>query len=155
MARWSDGISGLLGLVTRHSPSRIHLIYLLIAYRAPAVDVVQSIIFEQSAGLEAGYFGLFAKFGQPPGWRYGEWDFRPEWDYFSERNEDIEVKFDASQPAWQQGICNNTPNLASRNMQGGLPHFSSQAAHGRDTRQLICSDWALCVSRSVVCWSER
>lgn len=71
MARWSDGISGLLGLVTRHSPSRIHLIYLLIAYRAPAVDVVQSIIFEQSAGLEAGYFGLFAKFGQPPGWRYG------------------------------------------------------------------------------------
>ena len=56
------------------------------------------------AGLKAGYFGLFAKYGQPPGWRYGEWDFRPEWDYFSERNKDIEVKFDASQPAWQLGV---------------------------------------------------
>ena len=55
--------------------------------------------------MEAGYFGLFAKYGQPPGWRYGEWDFRPEWDYFSERNKDIEVKFDASQPAWQLGVC--------------------------------------------------
>ena len=62
------------------------------------------------AGLEAGYFNLFAKYGQPPGWRYGEWDFRPEWDYFSERNKDIEVKFDASQPAWQLGM--HWPRLA-------------------------------------------
>lgn len=32
-----------------------------------------------ASGEMAGYFGVFAKFGQPPGWRYGEWDFRPEW----------------------------------------------------------------------------
>ncbi len=88
---------------------------------APAAEVVLSVTFKTCAGLEAGYFGLFAKFGQPPGWRYGEWDFRPEWDYFSERNEDIEVKFDASQPAWQQGICHAFQRIASRNARDGLP----------------------------------
>jgi hypothetical protein len=46
---------------------------------------------------------VFAKFGQPPGWRYGEWDFRPSWDYFSEREDDLEMRFDASKEAWQQG----------------------------------------------------
>ena len=69
-----------------------------------------NLIGHSCAGLEAGYFGLFAKYGQPPGWRFGEWDFRPEWDYFSERNEDIEIKFDASQPAWQQGMCRPWPS---------------------------------------------
>ena len=43
------------------------------------------------------------KYGQPPGWRYGEWDFRPDWNYFGERQEDVEVRFDASKEAWQTG----------------------------------------------------
>jgi hypothetical protein len=56
------------------------------------------------AGQEGGYFGVYAKFGQPPGWRYGEWDFRPSWDYYSQRGEDdLEMRFDASKEAWQMG----------------------------------------------------
>ena len=59
---------------------------------------------EQCAGENGGYFGAFVKYGQPPGWRYGEWDFRPEWNYFGERQEDVEVRFDASKEAWQTGV---------------------------------------------------
>ena len=56
------------------------------------------------AGGEGGYFGVFAKYGQPPGWRYGEWDFRPSWDYYSERGQDdLEMRFDATKEAWQTG----------------------------------------------------
>ncbi|KAK9843435.1 hypothetical protein WJX81_002486 [Elliptochloris bilobata] len=50
-----------------------------------------------------GYTGLFVKYGQPPGWRYGQWDFRPEWDYYSERESDLEIRFDATHSAWQTG----------------------------------------------------
>ena len=100
---------------------------------------------EKCAGLEAGYFGLFAKYGQPPGWRYGEWDFRPEWDYFSERNEDIEVKFDASQPAWQQGIVNLPLSLALIAPQDGLPLLFSACGSWRNhASQPHEPDWAMC-----------
>ena len=53
--------------------------------------------------MNLGYTGLFAKYGQPPGWRYGQWDFRPEWDYYSERESDLEIRFDATHSAWQLG----------------------------------------------------
>ena len=56
------------------------------------------------AGTNLGYTGLFVKYGQPPGWRYGQWDFRPEWDYYSERDSDLEVRFDATHNAWQTGV---------------------------------------------------
>lgn len=54
--------------------------------------------------MNLGYTGLFAKYGQPPGWRYGQWDFRPEWDYYSERESDLEIRFDATHSAWQLGV---------------------------------------------------
>lgn len=60
------------------------------------------------AGAKEGFFGLFAKYGKPPGWRYGEWDFRPEWDYFGEEDDEVELRFDATKEAWQSGapiIC--------------------------------------------------
>ena len=47
--------------------------------------------------------GLYAKFGQPPGARYTEYDFRPEWDYFQEDDADMEIQFDASMPGFQTG----------------------------------------------------
>ena len=65
---------------------------------------MKSCLAPADAGEEGGYFGVFAKFGQPPGWRYGEWDFRPSWDYYSQRGEDdLEMRFDASKEAWQMG----------------------------------------------------
>ena len=64
---------------------------------------MSSLTEDRRAGPNGGYFGAFVKFGQPPGWRYGEWDFRPEWNYFGERQEDVEVRFDASKEAWQTG----------------------------------------------------
>ena len=57
------------------------------------------------AGTNLGYTGLFVKYGQPPGRRYGQWDFRPEWDYYSERESDLEVRFDATHNAWQTGVA--------------------------------------------------
>lgn len=56
-----------------------------------------------TAGAGDGYFGLFAKFGKPPGWRYGEWDFRPDWDYFGAEDNELEIRFDATKEAWQTG----------------------------------------------------
>ncbi len=55
------------------------------------------------AGAEEGFFGLFAKFGKPPGWRYGEWDFRPDWDYFGAEDDELEIRLDATKEAWQTG----------------------------------------------------
>lgn len=55
------------------------------------------------AGAKEGFFGLFAKYGKPPGWRYGEWDFRPDWDYFGSEDDELEVRMDATNEAWQSG----------------------------------------------------
>lgn len=63
------------------------------------------------AGTNLGYTGLFVKYGQPPGWRYGQWDFRPEWDYYSERDSDLEVRFDATHNAWQTGVPTSRHSL--------------------------------------------
>ena len=57
----------------------------------------------RAAGGTFGYFGAFAKFGQPPGWHYGEWDFRPQWDYYTEDDSDLEIAFDQTQEGYQAG----------------------------------------------------
>lgn len=55
------------------------------------------------AGTRYGYFSAAAKFGQPPGWKYGQWDFRPQWDYYSEDDNELEVAFDRSMEGFQTG----------------------------------------------------
>lgn len=54
-------------------------------------------------GTSAGYFGLFVKYGQPPGWRYGEWDYRPEWDYFGDKDKTVEIRFDRTSEGFHTG----------------------------------------------------
>ena len=43
-------------------------------------------------------------YGQPPGWHYGQYDFKQKYNYFiSEEDADQEVKFDAEAPEFQTG----------------------------------------------------
>ena len=60
------------------------------------------------AGDDYGYFSAFIKYNQPPGWRYGQYDFRPSWDYYSQEDSDLEIAFDQSEEGYQQG----TPTTA-------------------------------------------
>lgn len=57
------------------------------------------------AGGEAGgYFELFLKYGQPPGWHYGEYDFRQAYNYYSSQDtKDQEIKFDSDSDDFQTG----------------------------------------------------
>lgn len=55
------------------------------------------------SGDRFGYMGLYTKFGQPPGSRFNQYDYRPAWDYFREDDSDMEVKFDASLEGFQTG----------------------------------------------------
>lgn len=70
-----------------------------------------------AAGTGSGYFRVFAKFGQPPSWRYGEWDFRPRWDY--EDDSDVEVTFDQRMEGFQTGTA-----LTFAVMVGGISSHS-------------------------------
>ena len=53
----------------------------------------------------AGYFEVFAKQGQPPGWHYSQYDFRPTYQYFQDDDEekDQEIKFDVQSAGFQTG----------------------------------------------------
>ena len=58
-----------------------------------------------------GYFELFAKYGQPPGWRYGQWDFRQAYQYYqTQQDKDEEVKFDRDTEGFQTGACLYLPS---------------------------------------------
>ena len=78
-----------------------------------AAHVSSFVTCAPSAGANSGFFGLFAKYGQPPGWRYGQWDFRPRWDFYTGRTQDLEVSFDARQPGWQLGLRPPTPLVSA------------------------------------------
>ena len=45
------------------------------------------------------------KQGQPPGWRYGQLDFRQAYRYYqTEEDKDQEVKFDKESDGFQTGV---------------------------------------------------
>lgn len=44
------------------------------------------------------------KYGQPPGWRYGEYDLRPEWQFGSAEDSDLEIAFDRQTSGYQTGM---------------------------------------------------
>lgn len=100
---------GMAALLCRQLPRHrdMHadaiMLYLYDKFLGMGTAVVASPLPCTCAGMNLGYTGLFAKYGQPPGWRYGQWDFRPEWDYYSERESDLEIRFDATHSAWQLG----------------------------------------------------
>ena len=57
-----------------------------------------------TGGKAGGYFEVFLKYGQPPGWHYGQYDFRQPSNYWStEETTDQEVKFDADTEGFQTG----------------------------------------------------
>ena len=52
---------------------------------------------------------MFLKYGQPPGWHYGQWDFRQAYQYYqTEQDKDQEVKFDAQTDGFQTGTVLTT-----------------------------------------------
>ena len=61
-----------------------------------------------SGSKNNGYFEVFAKQGQPPGWHYSQYDFRPEYRYYKADDEekDQEIKFDVHSANFQTGaLC--------------------------------------------------
>lgn len=54
-----------------------------------------------------GYFEVFAKQGQPPGWHYSQYDFRPAYRYYQADDEekDLEIKFDVQSIGFQTGTA--------------------------------------------------
>lgn len=52
-----------------------------------------------------GYFEVFAKQGQPPGWHYSQYDFRPAYQYYQvdDEEKDLEIKFDVQSIGFQTG----------------------------------------------------
>ncbi|DBB04188.1 hypothetical protein WJX77_010421 [Trebouxia sp. C0004] len=59
---------------------------------------------DSACGEASGYFEVFLKYGQPPGWHYGQWDFRQAYQYHqTEEDKDQEVKFDAQTEGFQTG----------------------------------------------------
>ena len=56
-------------------------------------------------GAPNGWIELYAKFGQPPGWRFGQYDVRPEWDYYSDTDDDAELSIDRNNDNFQPGTC--------------------------------------------------
>lgn len=57
------------------------------------------------AGDNWQYMGLYAKYGQPAGARFNQYDFRPEWDYYKADDNDMEIAFDASKQGFQTGVA--------------------------------------------------
>ena len=52
------------------------------------------------------YFGAYMKFGQPPGWRYGEYDLRPIWKFGGQEDSDLEIQLDRQTEGYQIGRSN-------------------------------------------------
>ena len=55
------------------------------------------------AGSQYSYVGVYGKWGQPPGWSYGQSDFRSNGGYFPGQQLAYELKFDASMTSFQTG----------------------------------------------------
>ena len=63
-----------------------------------------------------GYFEVFAKQGQPPGWHYSQYDFRPAYQYYYQQDDeekDQEIKFDVQSVGFQRGTLCLEPFLQS------------------------------------------
>ncbi|EIE26855.1 hypothetical protein COCSUDRAFT_39831 [Coccomyxa subellipsoidea C-169] len=102
------------------------------------------------ACAEEGFFGLFAKFGKPPGWRYGEWDFRPDWDYFGAEDDELEIRLDATKEAWQTGrwfvgvngddahTCNYTLSISKYNCPMNCSNRGTCVSAANGTRSCDC-----------------
>ena len=55
------------------------------------------------AGSVYSDFGAYLKFGQPPGWRYSQYDLRPRWSFGEEQDSNMEIAFDPTTPGFQTG----------------------------------------------------
>lgn len=69
-------------------------------------QIVVNVAAEEDAGCgkNGSYFETHIKYGQPPGWHYGQYDFKQKYNYFiSDEDADQEVKFDAEAPEFQTG----------------------------------------------------
>ena len=56
-------------------------------------------------GKRISYMGLFAKYAQPPGRSYSQYTYKPQWNYYQEDDNDLEIKFDATNRLYQTGAC--------------------------------------------------
>ena len=76
-----------------------------------------------AGGEASGYFEVFLKYGQPPGWHYGQWDFRQAYQYYqTEQDKDQEVKFDAQTEGFQTGTPVNAYDFDARGTQWPTAH---------------------------------
>ena len=59
-----------------------------------------------SAGSGYNYVSLYAKYGQPPGWAYGQSDFHTSGGYspWDQGEAAYELKFDATEEGFQTGV---------------------------------------------------
>ena len=77
---------------------------------------------EPAGGEAGGYFEVFLKYGQPPGWHYGQWDFRQAYQYYqTEQDKDQEVKFDAQTDGFQTGKVLSTHAWVSAAWRTAIP----------------------------------
>ncbi|KAL3154641.1 hypothetical protein ABBQ32_014088 [Trebouxia sp. C0010 RCD-2024] len=70
-------------------------------------QVVVNVAEEEDSQCNKDYgsFRLFAKQGQPPGWHYNQYDFRPAYQYYqtADDEQDQEIKFDVESAGFQTG----------------------------------------------------
>ena len=62
--------------------------------------------------------GLYAKWGQPPGWSYGQADFHSNGGYWPGQQLEYELKFDASMPGFQTGMAHGAEASQKPQLQG-------------------------------------
>ena len=79
-----------------------------------------------AAGDDLLYFEAYAKWGQPPGWAYGQDDFRAHSGWGDEESlQDMELTFDRSMNGFQSGwlptACRCTMRLSESSHE--LPAF--------------------------------
>lgn len=74
--------------------------------------IIASLAAHVFAGnKDYGSFRLFAKQGQPPGWHYNQYDFRPAYQYYqtADDEQDQEIKFDVESAGFQTGALAFNP----------------------------------------------
>lgn len=72
-------------------------------YRLSCIRGSSAHAARHTAGSKYGFFGAYLKYGQPPSWRYSEYDLRPHWDFTSEGDNDLEMELDKTSGSFQTG----------------------------------------------------
>lgn len=100
-------------------------------------------MIDHAGGEASGYFEVFLKYGQPPGWHYGQWDFRQAYQYYqTEGEKDQEVKFDAQTDGFQTGTPVNAYDFDAR---GNM----ANCIYNHGAMYLVA--FACCSSRRISC----